>query len=184
MGFWCPTERACCPPMAQQHHSHMLLGSVGAEVLSGTCGRTAQHSLAVSVWRMRCPSLLLFRWFMSAAGGNISWCACGARSACHTGGLNSVQVEKTLSKESLVKYLDGGFTIDAIVHQVRARRPLPLGQAKRVASDASLVQTCMRSGSQQQGSPAQTEAAVHSALHVLLLHASTAQFCPHVLKHQ
>ena len=46
-------------------------------------------------------------------------CACGARSACHTGGLNSVQVEKTLSKDSLVKYLDGGFNIDAIVHQVR-----------------------------------------------------------------
>ncbi|KAK9837456.1 hypothetical protein WJX81_003880 [Elliptochloris bilobata] len=42
----------------------------------------------------------------------------GNCAACHTGGLNSVQQEKTLSKESLVKYLDGGFSIDAIVHQV------------------------------------------------------------------
>lgn len=29
-----------------------------------------------------------------------------------------MQVEKTLSKDSLVKYLDGGFSIDAIIHQV------------------------------------------------------------------
>ena len=59
------------------------------------------------------------------------------RSACHTGGLNSVQVEKTLSKESLVKYLDGGFNVDAIVHQVRARRLLALGRPSGAASDAA-----------------------------------------------
>jgi len=31
-----------------------------------------------------------------------------------------VQQEKTLSKDSLVKYLDGGFNVDAIVHQARS----------------------------------------------------------------
>eukprot|EP00887_Chlorella_sp_A99_P005034 scaffold4.g5034.t1 len=39
-------------------------------------------------------------------------------AACHTGGANVVQVEKTLSKASLETYLDGGFNEGAIVKQV------------------------------------------------------------------
>lgn len=43
-------------------------------------------------------------------------------AACHTGGQNSVQVEKTLEKAALEQYLDGGFNVDAIITQVKAGR--------------------------------------------------------------
>lgn len=39
-------------------------------------------------------------------------------AACHTGGANVVQAEKTLQKDALVAYLDGGFSVDSIVKQV------------------------------------------------------------------
>lgn len=38
-------------------------------------------------------------------------------AACHTGGANVVQAEKTLQKDALVSYLDGGFSVDSIVKQ-------------------------------------------------------------------
>ena len=40
-------------------------------------------------------------------------------AACHTGGANVVQAEKTLQKDALVQYLDGGFKVESIVTQVR-----------------------------------------------------------------
>lgn len=39
-------------------------------------------------------------------------------AACHAGGNNVVQNEKTLRKAALEQYLEGGFNVDAIVHQV------------------------------------------------------------------
>ncbi|PSC76507.1 7-hydroxymethyl chlorophyll a chloroplastic [Micractinium conductrix] len=39
-------------------------------------------------------------------------------AACHTGGQNSVQLEKTLDKAALEQYLTGGFNIEAIETQV------------------------------------------------------------------
>jgi cytochrome c5 len=42
-------------------------------------------------------------------------------AACHTGGANVVQAEKTLQKDALVQYLDGGFKVESIVTQARAR---------------------------------------------------------------
>lgn len=45
-------------------------------------------------------------------------------AACHTGGANVVQAEKTLQKDALVQYLDGGFKVESIVTQVwRMRTP-------------------------------------------------------------
>ncbi len=44
-------------------------------------------------------------------------------AACHTGGANVVQAEKTLQKDALVQYLDGGLKVESIVTQVRARAP-------------------------------------------------------------
>ena len=41
-------------------------------------------------------------------------------AACHTGGANVVQAEKTLQKDALVQYLDGGFKVESIVTQVSA----------------------------------------------------------------
>jgi hypothetical protein len=41
-----------------------------------------------------------------------------AAAACHTGGYNVVQVEKTLRKEAIEQYLDGGLNVDAIIYQV------------------------------------------------------------------
>lgn len=41
-------------------------------------------------------------------------------AACHTGGANVVQAEKTLQKDALVAYLDGGFNVNAIVNQARS----------------------------------------------------------------
>ena len=40
-------------------------------------------------------------------------------AACHTGGANVLQAEKTLQKDALVQYLDGGFKVESIVTQVR-----------------------------------------------------------------
>lgn len=42
----------------------------------------------------------------------------GNCAACHQGGRNVVQPEKTLDKAALEQYLDGGFNIEAIVYQV------------------------------------------------------------------
>ena len=39
-------------------------------------------------------------------------------AACHTGGNNVIDSQKTLRKEDLEKYLAGGYNIDAIVTQV------------------------------------------------------------------
>ena len=39
-------------------------------------------------------------------------------AACHTGGRNVVQAEKTLEKAALEQYLEGGFNTDAIEYQV------------------------------------------------------------------
>ena len=39
-------------------------------------------------------------------------------AACHQGGRNVVISEKTLDKDALEKYLDGGFSLEAIVYQV------------------------------------------------------------------
>jgi cytochrome c6 len=39
-------------------------------------------------------------------------------AACHTGGNNVVQAEKTLRKAALEQYLDGGFNVEAITYQV------------------------------------------------------------------
>lgn len=38
-------------------------------------------------------------------------------AACHTGGQNVVQVEKTLQKSALEQYLEGGFSEASIVRQ-------------------------------------------------------------------
>ena len=43
-------------------------------------------------------------------------------AACHTGGNNVVQAEKTLQKDALVQYLDGGFKVESIVTQVCGMR--------------------------------------------------------------
>eukprot|EP00274_Cyanoptyche_gloeocystis_P005037 CAMPEP_0196654304 /NCGR_PEP_ID=MMETSP1086-20130531/4012_1 /TAXON_ID=77921 /ORGANISM="Cyanoptyche gloeocystis , Strain SAG4.97" /LENGTH=150 /DNA_ID=CAMNT_0041985989 /DNA_START=80 /DNA_END=532 /DNA_ORIENTATION=- len=39
-------------------------------------------------------------------------------AACHTGGNNVIQAEKTLKKAALEQYLDGGYNVDAIKYQV------------------------------------------------------------------
>ncbi|KAL4424585.1 hypothetical protein ABPG77_009169 [Micractinium sp. CCAP 211/92] len=39
-------------------------------------------------------------------------------AACHIGGNNNVIPERTLRKEAIQQYLDGGLTLDAIVYQV------------------------------------------------------------------
>nr|P11448.1 RecName: Full=Cytochrome c6; AltName: Full=Cytochrome c-553; AltName: Full=Cytochrome c553; AltName: Full=Soluble cytochrome f [Bryopsis maxima]prf//1313302A cytochrome c6 [Bryopsis maxima] len=43
----------------------------------------------------------------------------GNCAACHAGGANSVEPLKTLNKEDVTKYLDGGLSIEAITSQVR-----------------------------------------------------------------
>ena len=43
----------------------------------------------------------------------------GNCAACHAGGQNVIQAEKTLEKEALTEYLDGGFKESAIVYQVK-----------------------------------------------------------------
>ncbi|KAG2451236.1 hypothetical protein HYH02_003843 [Chlamydomonas schloesseri] len=44
----------------------------------------------------------------------------GNCAACHMGGRNSAMPEKTLDKAALGAYLDGGFNMESIVHQVGA----------------------------------------------------------------
>lgn len=43
----------------------------------------------------------------------------GNCAACHAGGQNVIQAEKTLEKAALEEYLDGGFKESAIVYQVK-----------------------------------------------------------------
>ena len=49
------------------------------------------------------------------AGGLIFSANC---AACHAGGNNVIQAEKTLKKDALVEYLSGGFKEESIVYQV------------------------------------------------------------------
>jgi cytochrome c6 len=42
----------------------------------------------------------------------------GNCAACHAGGNNVIQAEKTLKKDALVEYLAGGFKEESIVYQV------------------------------------------------------------------
>jgi cytochrome c6 len=42
-------------------------------------------------------------------------------AACHAGGKNSVIPEKTLNKAALEQYLAGGFKLESIITQARAR---------------------------------------------------------------
>jgi mono/diheme cytochrome c family protein len=46
----------------------------------------------------------------------------GNCAACHAGGNNVIQAEKTLRKEALVQYLSGGFKEASIVTQVRGTK--------------------------------------------------------------
>ncbi len=39
-------------------------------------------------------------------------------AACHGGGGNSVIADRTLQKEAIEKYLEGGFKVEAIIYQV------------------------------------------------------------------
>ncbi len=48
-------------------------------------------------------------------GGQIFSANC---AACHAGGNNVIQAEKTLKKDALVEYLAGGFKEESIVTQV------------------------------------------------------------------
>ena len=42
----------------------------------------------------------------------------GNCAACHAGGNNVIQAEKTLKKDALTSYLSGGFKEESIVYQV------------------------------------------------------------------
>ncbi|BDA47667.1 Cytochrome c6 at C-terminar half [Coccomyxa sp. Obi] len=56
-------------------------------------------------------------------------------AACHTGGANVVQAEKTLQKDALVAYLDGGFSVDSIVKQVTNGKNAMPAWAGRLSED-------------------------------------------------
>lgn len=45
-----------------------------------------------------------------------------AAAACHMGGNNNVIPERTLRREAIEQYLDGGLTLEAIVYQARLMR--------------------------------------------------------------
>ena len=40
-------------------------------------------------------------------------------AACHTGGGNTLMPERTLKKDAIEKYLEGGYNLSAIIYQVR-----------------------------------------------------------------
>ncbi|KAI3432457.1 hypothetical protein D9Q98_004007 [Chlorella vulgaris] len=56
-------------------------------------------------------------------------------AACHMGGNNSVQNEKTLRKSALEQYLAGGFNQDAIVYQVENGKNAMPAWADRLDED-------------------------------------------------
>lgn len=47
-------------------------------------------------------------------------------ATCHSGGGNILIPYKTLKKDAIEKYLDGGFNVTAILYQVRALHHLSL----------------------------------------------------------
>ena len=61
-------------------------------------------------------------------------------AACHTGGANVVQADKTLQKDALVAYLDGGFNVDAIVKQARIFCGHDLHGTRTMAGHANVSQ--------------------------------------------
>lgn len=73
---------------------------------------------------------------------NASWpfsiCFCYYRTfaaACHNGGFNVVDPEKTLRRAALEQYLDGGFKLEAIVHQVENGKGAMPAWAGRLSED-------------------------------------------------
>lgn len=56
-------------------------------------------------------------------------------AACHMGGNNSVITERTLKKAAIEKYLEGGFTLEAIVYQVENGKGAMPAWADRLDED-------------------------------------------------
>nr|BAC54100.1 precursor cytochrome c6 [Chlorella vulgaris] len=56
-------------------------------------------------------------------------------AACHMGGQNSVQPEKTLQKAALEQYLEGGFSVASIITQVENGKGAMPAWSGRLDSD-------------------------------------------------
>ena len=108
--------------------------------------QAAPRAPAAAAWAA--AALILTAAGPAAAGGDVT---IGAKifsntcAACHTGGQNIVEADKTLEKEALEQYLDGGFSEASIIRQVRVvegggaggvqpstRPPIPSGLAARL----------------------------------------------------
>lgn len=68
----------------------------------------------------------------------------GNCATCHTGGKNVLIPYKTLQKDAIEQYLDGGFNLTAITNQVRtsAAKPCPVDHA---ANEVRVVASVCRS---------------------------------------
>nr|P83391.1 RecName: Full=Cytochrome c6; AltName: Full=Cytochrome c-553; AltName: Full=Cytochrome c553; AltName: Full=Soluble cytochrome f [Cladophora glomerata]1LS9_A Chain A, Cytochrome C6 [Cladophora glomerata] len=59
----------------------------------------------------------------------------GNCAACHLGGNNSVLADKTLKKDAIEKYLEGGLTLEAIKYQVNNGKGAMPAWADRLDED-------------------------------------------------
>jgi len=72
-------------------------------------------------------------------------------AACHAGGQNVIQNEKTLYKDALTQYLDGGMKESSVVYQVRSRRKAlgerrnAEGETRKAKRDEGLLRVCSSS---------------------------------------
>lgn len=68
----------------------------------------------------------------AAKGGKIFEGNC---AACHVGGMNAIQPEKTLEKDALIQYLDGGLEPASIVKQVTGGKNAMPAFAERLSDE-------------------------------------------------
>ncbi len=66
-----------------------------------------------------------------------------AAATCHTGGQNVIESEKTLERDALIEYLDGGFSTASIERQVTLHNILT-SCPSRAIFDVHVPQHCRR----------------------------------------
>ena len=116
--------------------------ALGAKIFNANCGaRPAPHRAAVGAPLPRGREALREdnaqtqrarpRARRGAARQTGASLATRTAAACHAGGNNSVDVQKTLKKEAISQYLTGGLNEDAIIYQARGRRTPRHGARRR-----------------------------------------------------
>ena len=117
-----------------------LVGTAATALLVSSPVDAADLELGRQVFENNCGELCSFPFFPQMdqfffTMHSHSCFSLPVAAACHTGGYNAVSVEKTLRKADIEKYLDGGFSLEAIEYQIEnGKGPMP-AWADRLSED-------------------------------------------------